>query len=118
MQPEPYLTLAINQPIPTLNKLYRTNKNNIVYKSNDAKNFDTYIKTTYKQDIIYDDKMKLDITFFINRNSDIDARLKVLLDAFEGVIYENDIQIYELCIHKELVKGKANVKTIIMFYKM
>ena len=118
MQNEPYLTLDIAQPIPTLNKLYRTNKNNIIYKSTEAKEFDTYIKSTFKQDIMYDGKLKMDILFYINRNSDIDARLKTLLDAFQGVIYINDMQIYEMCIKKELVKGKQNISTNVKFYKL
>ena len=117
MEYELFVTLDIIQPIPTLNKLYRTNKHNIIYKSADAKLFDSYIKTTFKQDNVFDGKMKLDITFYINRDSDIDSKLKVLLDAFQDVIYVNDIQIYEITVRKELVKGKSNVKTIIKFYK-
>lgn len=59
--------------------------------------------------------MKLDIAFFTNRNCDINAaKLKVLLDSFEGTGLNDNIQIHELHMRKELmITGKSNIKTII-----
>ena len=48
------------------------------------------------------------------RAFDIDGRLKALLDAMEGYIYNNDSQVDELeVIRKPMEKGKARCRVTI-----
>lgn len=36
------------------------------------------------------------------RRRDIDAYLKILLDSMEGIVYEDDVQVTELHVYKEI----------------
>lgn len=44
------------------------------------------------------------------RKTDIDAYLKILFDAGEGIIYENDYQITELHVFKEYDKENPRIE--------
>lgn len=105
------LQFTITEPIPCLNTMYRTNKYNRIYKSTKAKTFCEYFKLNHQQENLIDGKIKLSITFYSNRDFDIDGKLKCLLDAMNEVIYKDDNQIYELNIKKVLVSKKADIKT-------
>lgn len=52
------------------------------------------------------------IHYFKNKvHGDIDAYIKILLDAMEGVVYENDKQITELSVIRQY--DKQNPRTLI-----
>ena len=59
------------------------------------------------------DAVTLNIMFYYgdSRKRDIDAYLKILLDSMSGIVYEDDSQIIEMHIFKEI--DKSNPKTII-----
>ena len=46
-----------------------------------------------------------------NRKRDIDAYIKIVLDSMEGVVYENDSQIVEMHVFKEV--DKENPRTVV-----
>ena len=48
------------------------------------------------------------------RKTDIDAFLKIILDAGEGVLYENDNQITELHVFKEYDKENPRIELSIL----
>ena len=48
------------------------------------------------------------------RKTDIDAYLKILFDAGEGIIYENDNQITELHVFKEYDKKNPRVEITVV----
>lgn len=50
--------------------------------------------------------LALNIMFYYgdNRKRDIDAYIKILLDAMEGVVYENDVLIEEMHVFKSVDK--------------
>jgi crossover junction endodeoxyribonuclease RusA len=55
----------------------------------------------------------LNIMFYYgdNRKRDIDAYLKILLDSMSGIVYEDDAQISEMHVFKEV--DKINPRTVI-----
>jgi Holliday junction resolvase RusA-like endonuclease len=54
--------------------------------------------------------MKLNITFYMkNRNNDIDGPIKVLLDAMNKIVYDDDKQIIELHVNKVVCKENRTV---------
>lgn len=104
-------SFTIVLPVPCLNTVYRAFEKR-VYKSAKAKLFDQYVKDTFKRATLMKGPLIAEIRFYIDRDCDIDSKLKVLLDSLEGVIYENDSQIEELHVVK--VRGvKADIKTTV-----
>ncbi len=53
-------------------------------------------------------EVTLNIMFYYgdNRKRDIDAYLKILLDSMSGIVYEDDCQISEMHVFKEVDKEK------------
>ena len=47
------------------------------------------------------------------RRRDIDAHLKILLDAMEGIVYDNDNQIFEMHVTKNYDKENPRVEITI-----
>ncbi len=47
-------------------------------------------------------KVDLEIWFYLKRERDIQGSLKLLFDAFEGVVYENDKQVWAFQVYKVL----------------
>lgn len=54
----------------------------------------------------------LNVLFYFkdNRKRDIDSHLKCLLDAMTGIVYEDDSQITELHIFKEIDRKNPRVE--------
>lgn len=107
------MIITIEKPIPCLNTIYKTSRHNHIYKSSKAKEFCEYIKQNFKQEKLIETSIKMKIDFYINRDCDIDAKLKVALDSLNNVVYIDDKQIFQLNIKKILVKSKNEVKTVI-----
>lgn len=59
-------------------------------------------------------KSKLSVNLLIyfgnNRKNDIDGYIKILLDAAEGVLYEDDSQVVELHVFKEFDEKNPRVE--------
>ena len=45
------------------------------------------------------------------RKRDVDGAIKIIMDAMEGIVYENDNQVTELHVYKEI--DKENPRTVI-----
>ena len=55
-------------------------------------------------------RIRLEVKFMFKdkRKRDIDNYLKVLIDSIKGVLFEDDDQIYELMVTKEIGCGCAH----------
>jgi Holliday junction resolvase RusA-like endonuclease len=53
-------------------------------------------------------KVRVLLTFPDRKRRDVD-NIKLLLDALEGVVYDDDSQIYELSIKKQIVKNVNHI---------
>lgn len=107
------LTLT-TKPIPINQKYGVVNGRNILSKkyreSKDALQWEA--KGQWQGDPI-DRKVAMNLLLYFGdkRQRDIDAYIKIILDALEGVCYTNDNQIYELHVFKQI--DKANPRTVV-----
>jgi Holliday junction resolvase RusA-like endonuclease len=107
-------TVVLNNVLPpSANTLYRTNKSYRIYKPAPIKKFNEYVKNNIHYDKLLTQNLKLEIELYIIRDRDIDNSLKVLLDSFNGVIYNDDKQVFELNIKKIKITKKNDIKTVI-----
>lgn len=96
-------TMKFSMPIPpTVNRIYRRPRFGAgLYKTEEAKNYDRYVKKKLHQynPVLGPISVRLEF-YFLNSKRDIDSGLKVLLDAMQGRMYTNDTQIKELHVYK------------------
>jgi Holliday junction resolvase RusA-like endonuclease len=80
------------------------NKSHLAFK-------DLVNKQLSKEDIkISDKKLCLEISFYGCRtNADIDNMLKSLFDSMNGIVYEDDKQIYKITVTKNCTGSKHTV---------
>lgn len=52
-------------------------------------------------DYLHEGKVSIEVRFFFGRESDIDSRLKCLLDSLQGILYADDKQVYRLVVDKD-----------------
>ena len=113
------ITLTINQLPPSINATYKARcicGHGAIYKSNEAKDWQVLAQWEAREIMgnIYPLKGNLEMEIFMTykRERDIDGSLKLLLDALQGICYDNDSQVKRLIIAKE--KGKEeNIKVVI-----
>lgn len=110
------IEIVILENIPKLNTLYKTSKYGKIYKSQKGKSFCENFKNIIKLENLIETDIKVTIEMSVKRNCDIDCLLKCLLDAMNGNIYKDDMQITELNVKKHLVKDKKDVKTFINIF--
>lgn len=106
---------------PSVNACYRS-YNRRVIKSVKLKSFQQQI-IQFFDDLdetipLLEGKLKVTIQYHLpnRRNVDIDNFCKSMLDSVEGILYENDREIYELNLTKFLNTGSA--KTIFKIEKI
>lgn len=64
-----------------------------------------------------DENYSVEISYyFAHDRSDIDGSNKLVLDALEGIMYENDRKVRELHCYKFLDKDNPRIKIIVNFY--
>lgn len=84
-----------------LQKKYRDTKEAIAWE----------IKSQWKGGPLQDDvAVNLLVYFGNNRKNDIDGYIKIILDAAEGILYEDDSQVTELHVYKELDVDRPRVE--------
>lgn len=84
-----------------LQKKYRDTKEAIAWE----------IRSGWKGEPLTEDvAVNVIIYFGNNRANDIDNYLKIILDAAEGILFENDSQITELHVFKEYDKENPRVE--------
>lgn len=91
------VTLVLPVP-PAANRYWRQGGGRI-YKSQEARDYQTRVeeKLLAAKLTMFRQPVAVDVLWFRGRRSgDLDGRLKVILDALQGTVYENDSQIRKL----------------------
>jgi Holliday junction resolvase RusA-like endonuclease len=57
-------------------------------------------------------KVRVLLTFPDRKRRDVD-NIKLLLDAMEGVVYNDDCQIFELSIKKQIIKHSSHIRVTV-----
>ena len=91
---------------PSVNACFRSYKGRVI-KSAKLKLFEQQMIQHFAEMVglrLMEGKLKLTVVFHLpnKRNIDIDNLLKSLLDSLEGVVFENDREIYEINASKIL----------------
>ena len=62
------------------------------------------------------DSVALNVLFYYGdkRKRDIDAYLKILLDAMTGIVYEDDNQVTELHVYKDVDKEEPRTEILVL----
>ena len=101
---------------PSVNRLYRVRRGGRgVYKAPAARLYGEYVLAAsagVARPI--DGPLALEVWFFLpDRRSDIDNRVKALIDSLAGVLQFDDAQIVDLTLHKEVQPGKRGCLVIL-----
>lgn len=120
--------LSIEIPFePVAQSRPRFSKRGIVYECERVKKFKEtvkwYVKSKFRAKPIEDSPIGIDLTFYIKpangkgvvKKPDLDNLIKSILDALEGVIYENDCQIVKLTAAKLPSFGQEKISMKIYF---
>lgn len=88
--------ITLKLPLPPSANKYWTYGNGRVYTSTEALAYKAEVRTFTKCDMLSGDVV-LNLTVFRPRKAgDLDNYLKIMLDALQGVLYENDKQVVEI----------------------
>jgi Holliday junction resolvase RusA-like endonuclease len=100
---------------PSLNAMYRTKKNFYgIYKTDEAESWEDEVRWKLSRRKKLSGKIKMGIDMFLKRDRDIDSCLKAILDAFEGILYDNDRQVFDLHVSKYFDKANPRVEISVM----
>lgn len=103
--------MKINIKVLSWNAAYRI-ANNRIFKTQAAKDFQNIVGYSYN-DRFFKGDVKVEIEFWRSPLLDIDnGGSKLILDALQGVAYENDRQIVELVVKRHKC-GKGEDKLIV-----
>jgi Holliday junction resolvase RusA-like endonuclease len=101
------LKFEIKQLPPSVNQIYKRSKYGGVYLNKKAVDFKKLIKKelenyefskTYKE-------LRVEILYSVTKkNIDVDNLNKVMLDSMNEIVFDDDSQIYELFVKKQLAK--------------
>lgn len=99
-----------SKPI-SVNKLYTGRRRLTKDGARAKRDISLEIKMHWKKEPVQDE-VTLNVIFYMqNKRTDIDNLLKGLLDCMTGIVYQDDRQITELHVYKEV--DKSNPRTII-----
>jgi Holliday junction resolvase RusA-like endonuclease len=106
------------KPIPLNQKFFVRNGRNIL--SNKYRDTKTALALETRSQVNFSPlstTLAINLHFYFgdNRRRDIDAYTKIILDSMEGIMYENDCQITEMHVFKEV--DKENPRTVVQIYK-
>ncbi len=103
----------LTKPVPINHKHFVVNGRNILSKKyrEAKKDLQLEFQCLWKEEITEEPIAVNIIQYFgDNRKRDIDAYIKILLDAAEGIVYKNDNQITEMHVYKEKDKDNPRVE--------
>ena len=88
--------IVLRLPLPPSANKYWTYARGKIYTSDEAQAYKNEVRTFTKCEMITGDVV-INLTVFRPRRAgDLDNYLKIMLDALQGVLYENDKQIVEI----------------------
>jgi len=92
---------VLRLPIPPSANKYWTYGNGRVFTSPEAAEYKNEVRTFTRCEILTGD-IVLNLTVFRPRKSgDLDNYLKIMLDALQGILYENDKQVVEIHAYRD-----------------
>ena len=105
---------------PSANRWWRRSGTHM-YKSTEARDYQTYVNRLARSLGIRMIRRPAVVAFQVTwhrdkRMGDLDKRLGIVLDALQGVVYENDSQIVE--IHAKRVDSKENPRIEVTVYEI
>jgi Holliday junction resolvase RusA-like endonuclease len=106
---------------PTNNKMYCNTRKGGLYVHPKVLLFKENIRDIFKklQFEKTEKNVKLDIKFYVKKqNIDIDGPIKVLLDAMNKIVYDDDRQIIELHVYKIYGKIKKTIVDVFTIEKV
>ncbi len=103
-------SVMIDGIVPSVNKYYRHTRDGRHYISQEGKAFKERLgwMARAKKVECTDQPVELVFIWYCKkgcRGGDIDNRLKVILDALEGIVYKNDKQVVKITAQKVLNAG-------------
>jgi crossover junction endodeoxyribonuclease RusA len=106
------MTIICSLP-PSINATYKTNRKGGFYKSQEAKDWTEAcqweVRKHYKHSPLTS-QIYLGIDFMQKMNRDIDNGLKLIIDALQGLVYDNDRQVVHLNVRKFEEKENPRVE--------
>lgn len=102
--------IHIELPLPPTNNLYYRHARGYTYLSPKAKDFKEVVRQKFMElGLVCPDTEQHRITIMVHsrmnkdgteckRRADIDAYIKATLDSLQGIIYEDDKQVYSLSV--------------------
>lgn len=112
-----FMIVLYTKPVPINQKYGIINGRNLLTKKyRDTKETLSWeIKSQWPKDPLTGEIVLNIIQYFgDNRRRDIDAYLKIILDAAEGVLYEDDTQIVELNVIKAKDLGNPRIELSVL----
>ncbi len=90
---------------PTTNASFKVGRGRF-YQTQAYKDYKMLVRNKVQPKPVQGD-VSMQVDFYVKRDCDIDGRLKCLLDALNGLAYEDDRQVIELIVTKN--KGEDQV---------
>jgi len=113
-KPENNIEFIIPILPPTDNHLYgQTGHRRFMYKQGRDWKEEVSLLARAQNPKLIEGDVRAEITFYLKRERDIQGSLKVLFDALEGIIYNNDKQIVDFRVFKKFDKENPRVELII-----
>lgn len=106
-------TVVLPYP-PSANRYWRKTRGGRIYKSNKASTYQANAKAIALADGLRPLAGRVAVTLRVFRpikRGDLDNRIKVVLDALQGVAFDDDKQVYEL--HAYLDDDKSNPRVVV-----
>lgn len=92
------MQFTLNELPPTTNSSFKVGRGRF-YETHTYKDYKLMVRAKVQPKPLKG-SVKLQVDFYIKRDCDIDGRLKCLLDALNGIYYDDDRQITELIVTK------------------
>lgn len=98
---------------PSINRMYRSSGRSY-YKTHEAKEYTKQVAYQLRKHQPSGEPLELEIKlYFKDKISDIDGRMKSLLDSLEGFIYLNDRQVMRLLATKYHDRSNPRVEVLV-----
>lgn len=118
------ITLTLPFP-PSANRYWRRGRNGSIYVSKEAKEYKEAVKFSVREQLPAHSSIEIPVfsgpvivsidAYMPQDNRDLGNTEKVLSDALQGILFEDDIQIHELHIYRYEARPpkRANARAIV-----
>ena len=112
-------SIEIEGVVPSVNRYWRHTRSGHHYISKEGREFKERLQwmAAAKKARMLDGAVELRFTWYCRkkcRGGDLDNRLKVILDALEGIIYEDDKQVVRIVAQKVMNAGRDGAQVVVL----